>query len=341
MSRRSRVALFGALLVTIGLVVVSPVPTTNLPLGVLTPQIAAAAQPVGSAASGLSPNVLPGVATPATVAGVSYKTIGGQNFSPRDSDLTYGTGGSGMPIWAKANGAEIFAARVDLPQGARITEVVWYIVDNDAVNDAQLFLTRWDGVGSMADLSSRSTTSAATGIQALVTDVTPASIYVDNTASTYELQARLWGESSAILFYGARVGYIAASPDYFPIAPTRVYDSRFGDGTLLSGGTRVVTVANGISPTTGTVTIPNLVPAGARGITYNLTITQTVGVGNLAIYPATGSPSASAINWSFTGIDLANGGTVTISSARQVKVTAAGTAGARTQFIIDVTGYYM
>jgi hypothetical protein len=82
-------------------------------------------------------------------------------------------------------------------------------------------------------------------------------------------------------------------------------------------------------------------------VAYNLTITQTVtSNGFLAMWPAgTGYPGNSSINWFAANMTLANGGIVSLgaspsSGPGSVTVLCLGVPGARTQFIIDVTGYF-
>ncbi len=123
--------------------------------------------------------------------------------------------------------------------------------------------------------------------------------------------------------------------------PTRVYDSRFpGSGGRMAAGTvRVVSVANGIDIFTGATVTPDVVPSEATAIAFNLTIAGSQGSGYLSVTPGSAATfGASSINWdSRTGV-LANGTLVQLDSARQVKVFANGGS---TDFIIDVTGYYL
>ena len=145
--------------------------------------------------------------------------------------------------------------------------------------------------------------------------------------------------------WGARVGYVDPEPGFHPIAPTRVYDSRWAPapagvttGPLTAPNSRVVSVANGRSTVTGAITTANLVPAGAAAVSYNLTVVPTTATGFLAITPGgAGSFSASAINWNAVGAPIANGGNCTLDASRQVKLWANGGA----DFIIDITGFYI
>ncbi len=126
------------------------------------------------------------------------------------------------------------------------------------------------------------------------------------------------------------------------IEPTRVYDSRKAQpnpGPLASGQNRTVSVADGRDVDTGAVTDTDVVPAGATAVTYNLTIADTTGAGFLSVTPGDAATlKASTINWSSGGLTLANAGVVKLDAARQVKVFC-GTGS--TDFIVDITGYYL
>ena len=127
------------------------------------------------------------------------------------------------------------------------------------------------------------------------------------------------------------------------IAPTRIYDSRVASpspGRLASGSSRTVSVANGRDPVTGAVTMADIVPNGAQAIAYNVTIDATQASGFLSVNPGfVLSSGASTINWSASGLILANGGIVGLDGGRNLKVFCGG--GGSTDFIIDVTGYYL
>lgn len=128
---------------------------------------------------------------------------------------------------------------------------------------------------------------------------------------------------------------------FHAIEPNRAYDSRSGipnPGTLVGGANRIVSVADGRNLDSGAVTLADIVPVGATAVTYNLACTQTVGFGFLTVAPgdATGF-SAASINWTTSGLDISNAGTVKIDASRQVKVFCGGGS---SHFVIDITGFY-
>ena len=113
---------------------------------------------------------------------------------------------------------------------------------------------------------------------------------------------------------------------FVPVDPARAYNSITSGGPLGSGQTRNVSVA------------PGGVPAGATGVAYNLTVTNTSQQGWLAVTPQGTPASGSSINWTQPGQTYANGTQGQIAS-NAVTVTAGG--GGSTDFIIDVTGYFV
>jgi hypothetical protein len=97
---------------------------------------------------------------------------------------------------------------------------------------------------------------------------------------------------------------------------------------------------NGIDLGSGAVTAPNVVPAGATAIQFTLTITEATTNGFLAVTPGDASQyKASTINWTATTPTIATGSLAKIAADRTVNVFAGGGGG--TQFIIDITGYYL
>lgn len=142
----------------------------------------------------------------------------------------------------------------------------------------------------------------------------------------------------------SRVAAQGASSTFFPIEPTRVYDSRLAlplFGPMPTGGSRRISVRSGRDLISGAVTEPGLVPADATAVAYNVTVDRTVGVGFLTVTPgfSTG-PKASSVNWSQSGQTNANAGIVQVDAGGTVLVFVGGPAGASTDFLVDVTGYY-
>jgi hypothetical protein len=137
----------------------------------------------------------------------------------------------------------------------------------------------------------------------------------------------------------ARTEGIAGGYVFVPINPFRAYDSRsYADGFMGGGDTvyfDVLTDQNGAA----------MIPADAVAVTYNLTATVTLNSGFLAIYPADIYwPGNSSLNWTQTNQTLANGGTVAIGNLDgpgQVEVYCGPATYLGTDFIVDITGYYI
>ncbi len=128
----------------------------------------------------------------------------------------------------------------------------------------------------------------------------------------------------------------AASGAVHAINPRRAYDSRFIDGQVAAGGSRIVSVANSINVTTGANTGP-LVPTGATAVWFNITVVNTTGSGFLSVGPGTATALTSAsVNWSEPGQILNNGTMSTVDDSRQLRVFAGG---GNANFVVDVTGY--
>lgn len=137
----------------------------------------------------------------------------------------------------------------------------------------------------------------------------------------------------------------ATAGAFHAIAPGRVYDSRVSAPVGLVGSlgnlqNRTISLADKRDPTTGAVVTANLVPAGATAVTANLTVVNTIGSGFLTVNPGgTITTDTAAINWSETGQILNNGLNLTLNPLRQVTVICGG--GGSTDFVIDVSGYYL
>jgi hypothetical protein len=122
---------------------------------------------------------------------------------------------------------------------------------------------------------------------------------------------------------------------YTPIVPYRSLDTR---------GTPKLTLNEFFDIDLVTDEFGNpAIASNVAAVTYNMTVTQTQGSGFLTMWPADADPpNVSNINWSSSGLDLANGGTVKLgtspdSGAGSVSIFCGGLA---THLLIDVTGYY-
>lgn len=122
--------------------------------------------------------------------------------------------------------------------------------------------------------------------------------------------------------------------------PTRVYDSRWPGGQRHTGGGVAIFTHFGANLATGTVEGPQLVPNGARGLSFTITATGTIG-GGFAAATRLGAPTykASCLNWTATGQTIANT-TMCELNEFQTPGLRIWTSG-NTHIIIDVLGYYL
>ena len=120
---------------------------------------------------------------------------------------------------------------------------------------------------------------------------------------------------------------------YVPVTPTRLLDSRFGNG--LSGTFKAHTAR------TFQIAGRGPVPANAVAVTGNFTVTRQTGAGYASVTPvATNAPSTSSINFPL-GDNRANNVTVALGPGGKLAAVYKAAAGRTTDFLFDVTGYFL
>ena len=130
---------------------------------------------------------------------------------------------------------------------------------------------------------------------------------------------------------------------FHALSPGRLYDSRVMTpaAPLAKDATRDLVLRDKVNAQTIALETANYVPAGATSLAVNVTVVNTVNAGFLAVNPLGDTVvHAATINWSASGQILNNGVIITLGGDRQVTVIAGGNAGAQTDFVIDVTGYF-
>jgi hypothetical protein len=121
---------------------------------------------------------------------------------------------------------------------------------------------------------------------------------------------------------------------YYTLTPCRVADTRGATGTY--GGPALVANADRVFPMTGVCGIP----ATAKALSVNVTVTQPNTAGNLRLYPAGFPlPNASVINFN-NGQTRANNAVVMLNATGQMTVRDDQGVGGRVHFIVDVNGYF-
>ena len=169
------------------------------------------------------------------------------------------------------------------------------------------------------------------GVSALPFSVT---VRADTLAEGVEsFRVDLSGPSGAAIAYGQATGRIHPPGNLFTVAPCRVLDTRdpagpYGGPALGAGQSRAFALAGRCD-----------IPASARAVTLNLTVTGPTAAGNLRLYPASQAvPSTSTLNYS-SGQTRANNAIVGLSPAGALAVRCAQAAGS-VHVILDVTGYF-
>ena len=130
---------------------------------------------------------------------------------------------------------------------------------------------------------------------------------------------------------------VATGQAYFPITPTRIYDTRAA--TNVGGGTTLG--PNGIA----VVTIPNTAPAGSTAVVLNVTATNGSQLSYFTVFPTgsttaiqTGGANANYSNLNFSpGENQPNLVTVPIGTGPSVSIyNHSGTA----DVVVDLEGYF-
>jgi hypothetical protein len=277
---------------------------------------------------------LPGgaiVAAPTLVAGATMKTVGSA-----DASLTPGGGPMGEghqtptgPYFFFDSAGGFVIASLGLPAGATIWQVDvygcrltaggqwWAIGDEDT--------TAGTNVGN--SFATPSGTGVIHGTDTFASGLT--------LAAGHDWQIVLQASSANSGYMGAVIQYTLPTFSFVPITPTRVLDTRNGTGGL--SGPFTNHVARTFQVTGGSTGVP----AGAKAVTGNLTVTGQTSSGYLFIGPvAMNNPTSSTLNFP-AGDDRANAVTVGLSAAGTLSITfVAPSSGPTAHAIFDVTGYY-
>ena len=335
-------ALIGGVATAAGEIGESDKPTHQVPDGPRAPGLDLQSSAVAAE------EALATVAARAEPVSFHVKHVHGQDFGLDSGDSM---GFSGFCTYSD-NGSQV-GAGLEFPAGAVITSISAHFDDTDAGQNLSVTLYRLSQSGtgseSFENLASASSSGSA-GNQEVSGTVSggdgPGGTEVVGDNEFFHLN--LTGSDSNQRMCGVEIFYNIEqdAPDPDPvltlIEPTRAYDSRQAQpnpGPLGAGQSRVISVADGRALDGGAVIDADVVPAGATAIAYNLTVVDTVGAGFLSVTPGDSATfKASTINWSSSGLILANAGLVKLDGNRQIKVF--GGAGS-TDFIIDITGYYL
>jgi hypothetical protein len=294
----------------------------------------------------ISQAAVPATAAFTAVPGATIKTIGATDLVSWPNSGVGQIAGSAQSTagqfyyYDTSSGTNIVAA-VDLPAGATIWQIdcygyrvtvgtqLWQLDDMDATLEAlsnNYVASTPSGSGLV-----HATLSFAGGV---------------TLASGHEWDVVLPSSSTNSGFVGAVVQYTLPTLSFIPITPVRVFDSRFSrfGGPIVQGTPRTINVKDAIDITSGAVTSSNAIPVGAKAVAFNVTATDTVNPGYIAVLPGTSTTlTVSTVNWTANAATVANGGVVALGSGsaeRQITLVVGGPGSTSTDAVVDITGYY-
>ncbi|HEX9187903.1 MAG TPA: Calx-beta domain-containing protein, partial [Vicinamibacteria bacterium] len=162
----------------------------------------------------------------------------------------------------------------------------------------------------------------------------PVSVLADALVEGVEtFRVDLSGAAGAAIAYGEATGRIHDPGSFFSLTPCRVFDTRdpagpHGGPALAAGQSRTFALAGRCG-----------LPATARAVAVNLTVTGSTVQGNLTLHPAGQPlPLASTLNYT-TGLTRANNAVVGLSASGALAVRCNQASGT-THAVLDVTGYF-
>jgi hypothetical protein len=127
-------------------------------------------------------------------------------------------------------------------------------------------------------------------------------------------------------------GWFAVGAGFAPLVPSRVFDTRSGDGGVPAG--KVVPGVPLRVRVTGRAGVP---VSGVGAVSLNVTVTRAVGDGFATVFPcASGVPLASSLNY-VTGQTVPNAVIVPVDGNGEVCFE---TSGAGADLIADVNGWF-
>ncbi|MCU0267614.1 MAG: hypothetical protein MUF83_03095 [Acidimicrobiales bacterium] len=284
-------------------------------------------------AQAVGPEALPPVTAGAQVLSAMWHDAAPMTAGSTLGFTTFGT--TGLAAYATPNGQ--LGVRFHVPPGSQIVRVDVYLYRTSAGSITVGLLDHDVTTGEFTTLEygPRSGTGLYDASSTLATVL----------GAGHVLQVTAITSSPTAFFVGAICQYLPITTQFAPTTPARVYDSRWPAssgvpvGALTGPSFRYVSVADRRNLDTGAV-IGTAVPAGTRAIAYNLTITATTGAGFLTVNPGgVTTIGSSAINWSGSGVTLANASVVAVSSLRAITLVAP--AGCSTHAVVDVNGFYL
>ena len=211
--------------------------------------------------------------------GTSYVTLGSTDFINLYTG-TYEDSGSLTVRWPVTG--TVLGAQVNLPNGVTVTEIEFYVLDNNAsyaLLSAYLSTPATNGSFLLGDVA---TSGASVTVATYPVAITP--YVVDSTTQRLFLSFYTPVADGTIAIAGARVGYTGAPGQLimFP-APDRFVDTRTGRGgkssKFVDGESYDFTIS-GVAGLDG-----NIIPAGATAVLGNVVAVSPTHNGQFKILP--------------------------------------------------------
>jgi hypothetical protein len=257
----------------------------------------------------------------AAIPGLTYIGIDAQSFFPSepgervgpDIDLTGTKGLNGTRIWAG----------LPLPAGSIVHQFNVGYIGQPIAEISKRLITQPSPVQAPVQVFQQ--TAPASGGPPTSTTFNLTTPVVIERESTYTVSFFIPSMGGSGVF-GCSIGYLPPTQSFVPFSgPTpRVLDTREpGPLTGKLGAGQEKTVALGF--------------AGARAAVINLTITETVGGGFVAVFPANVAwPGNSSINWSASNQNIANGVITAVDGNGAIKIRGGSNP---THVVIDRIGF--
>lgn len=151
----------------------------------------------------------------------------------------------------------------------------------------------------------------------------------NHTKGPYAVTAAAEGVPSPAVFSIANGGN-----SFYTMTPCRILDTRNANGAL--GGPAL---QPGAARVFDVVVASCGIPAGAKAISVNLTVTQAAAAGNLSIYPGDGSPTTNAISIS-AGHTRTNNAVLGLAGDGSGTIGVFSNSAGSVHVILDVNGYF-
>jgi hypothetical protein len=146
----------------------------------------------------------------ATGQPVYYRTYGALEFHPNGSDLQYSPTGAGMFALSLGTSGNSFKKQLELPNGAQVSGITAYVIDNDGTQNVRIEVTRntpsLNASQTYLIALETSNTTTSTSVQAISVSGAPL-LTVDNNQYVYALRYQPSLTGSNHILVAVRVEY--------------------------------------------------------------------------------------------------------------------------------------